>query len=167
VLEELASANVVVGAGTVLDAEVCRACVRAGARFTVSPVSDPAVGEAAHEFGVGYVGGALTPSEVFAAMRMGTDAVKVFPISGVGGPAYLRQLRGPFPELRALASGGVGPADVSAYRAAGAIGVCIGGALVDAKAASVGDVAQVATYARQVLERAGVQGCSGAKKSTG
>ena len=98
----------VLGAGTVLDRRACQEAVAAGARFVVSPVTDPPVLEQAHRDGVPYVGGALTPTEVLASMRAGTDAVKLFPVGSVGGAAYLRALREPLPGLLAVVSGGIG-----------------------------------------------------------
>jgi 2-dehydro-3-deoxyphosphogluconate aldolase / (4S)-4-hydroxy-2-oxoglutarate aldolase len=139
------------GAGTVLDRGACEDAIAAGARFVVSPVTDPPVLEQAHRDGVPYVGGALTPTEVLASMRAGADAVKLFPVGSVGGAAYLRALREPLPGLRAVVSGGIGAADAQGYLAAGAHAVCLGGALIDRAAASRGDVEAVAARARQGL----------------
>jgi 2-dehydro-3-deoxyphosphogluconate aldolase/(4S)-4-hydroxy-2-oxoglutarate aldolase len=139
------------GAGTVLDRRACEEAVAAGARFVVSPVTDPPVLEQAHRDGVPYVGGALTPTEVLASMRAGVDAVKLFPVGSVGGPAYLRALREPLPGLRAVVSGGIGAGEVRDYLAAGAHAVCLGGALIDRAAAGRGDVEAVAARARQAL----------------
>ena len=100
------SGGTVLGAGTVLDPEACSACAEAGAAVIVSPVTDPAVLARAHDRGVPYVGGALTPTEVLASMRAGSDAVKLFPVGSVGGAGYLRALREPLPGLRAVVSGG-------------------------------------------------------------
>ena len=141
----------VLGAGTVLGRRACQEAVAAGARFVVSPVTDPPVLEQARREGVPYVGGALTPTEVLASMRAGVDAVKLFPVGSVGGPAYLRALREPLPGLRAVVSGGIGAADAQGYLAAGAHAVCLGGALIDRAAAGRGDVEAVAARARQAL----------------
>jgi 2-dehydro-3-deoxyphosphogluconate aldolase/(4S)-4-hydroxy-2-oxoglutarate aldolase len=141
----------VLGAGTVLDRRACEEAIAAGARFVVSPVTDPPVLEQAHRDGVPYVGGALTPTEVLASMRAGADAVKLFPVGSVGGAAYLRALREPLPGLRAVVSGGIGAADAQGYLAAGAHAVCLGGALIDRGAASRGDAGAVAAWARQGL----------------
>lgn len=140
------------GAGTVLDPRDCAACADAGATFIVSPVTDLDVLEEAHRRGVAYIGGALTPTEVLASMRAGSDAVKIFPVGAVGGPGYLRALREPLPALRAVVSGGIAAAQVSAYREAGAYAVCLGGALIDREAACRGDVEAVAARARQVMD---------------
>lgn len=140
------------GAGTVLDARDCAACADAGATFIVSPVTDLDVLEEAHRRGVAYIGGALTPTEVLASMRAGSDAVKIFPVGAVGGPGYLRALREPLPALRAVVSGGIAAAQVSAYREAGAYAVSLGGALIDRAAARRGDIEAVADGARQVMD---------------
>lgn len=140
------------GAGTVLDARDCAACADAGATFIVSPVTDLDVLEEAHRRGVAYIGGALTPTEVLTSMRAGSDAVKIFPVGAVGGPGYLRALREPLPALRAVVSGGIAAAQVSAYREAGAYAVSLGGALIDRAAARRGDIEAVADGARQVMD---------------
>jgi 2-dehydro-3-deoxyphosphogluconate aldolase/(4S)-4-hydroxy-2-oxoglutarate aldolase len=140
------------GAGTVLDPRDCAACADAGATFIVSPVTDLDVLEEAHRRDVAYIGGALTPTEVLASMRAGSDAVKIFPVGAVGGPDYLRALREPLPALRAVVSGGIAAAQVSAYREAGAYAVCLGGALIDRETACRGDVEAVAARARQVMD---------------
>jgi 2-dehydro-3-deoxyphosphogluconate aldolase / (4S)-4-hydroxy-2-oxoglutarate aldolase len=147
-----AGVGTVLGAGTVLEAAICAACVAAGATFIVSPVTEPAVLEQAHRCGVPFVGGALTPTEVLASMRAGSDAVKLFPVGSVGGLAYLRALREPLPTLRAVVSGGITAADARGYLAGGAHAVCLGGALIDREAARRGDADAVAARARRVLD---------------
>jgi 2-dehydro-3-deoxyphosphogluconate aldolase/(4S)-4-hydroxy-2-oxoglutarate aldolase len=141
----------VLGAGTVLDAAQCAAVAEAGATFIVSPVTDAAVLSESRRHGAGYVGGALTPTEVLASMRAGADAVKLFPVGSVGGASYLRALREPLPELRAVVSGGISAGEAPGYFAAGAHAVCLGGALIDRDAARRGDVPAVAAKARLVL----------------
>ncbi len=152
VVRELAGAGATVGVGTVLNLEDCAGACAAGAEFLVAPVTDLDVLGAARRAGVAYVGGAFSPSEVLAAMRAGVDAVKIFPAGAVGGPAYVKALREPFPELRAVVSGGVGPEDVAGYIAAGAHAICMGGALVDRAAALAGDVERVAAHARRIVD---------------
>lgn len=155
VAEAGATPGLVVGAGTVLDAAQCAAAIEAGSAFVVSPVTDLEVVAEARRASVACVGGALTPSEVLAAMRAGVDAVKLFPIGSAGGPSYLRALREPFPGLRAVVSGGVRPEDVPAYLESGAHAVCMGGALIDRRAALAGDVAAVAERAAKTLASLG------------
>ena len=151
VLAEFSAAKAIMGCGTVLDPQVCQACIDAGARFVVSPVTDTEVLNVARRAGVPYVGGALTPSEAKASMRAGVDAVKLFPIGLVGGPKYLRALLEPFPKLRAVVSGGIDPTDVETYLTAGSHSVCIGGKLIDRLAALAGDVDSVARHAQEVM----------------
>ncbi len=98
---------ILVGAGTVTDAEMCKSAAQAGAEFIVTPCLVPAVIEAAQRAGVAVLPGALTPGEVFEARRLGGDMVKVFPVQSVGGAAYLRALRGPFPDIPLVPTGGV------------------------------------------------------------
>lgn len=151
VISELARSGAMVGAGTVLDPDSCQRCIDAGARFIVSPVTDGAVLHQAHHAGVPYIGGALTPTEVVASMRAGSDAIKLFPIGAVGGVAYLRALRDPLPDLRAVISGGMTVRDAGDYLGAGAHAICMGGALIDRDAARSGDIDAIEGKARLVL----------------
>lgn len=117
------------GAGTVLTAADAQAAVEAGATYLVTP----GLGAGAREgvrLGVPVLVGALTPSEVIAAVELGATAVKLFPAAELGGPAYLRALRAPFPEVPFVPVGGVTLDDVPAYLAAGAIAVGVGSPLV-------------------------------------
>src|SRR5437763_1640366 len=99
--------EVLVGAGTVLDAQAARQCFDAGAQFLVSPGLDLGTIKAATEAGKLMMAGALTPTEVIAAWKGGADFVKVFPASAVGGASYLKALRGPLPQVRLVPTGGV------------------------------------------------------------
>lgn len=126
-----------VGAGTVLTPGDVAGAEAAGAQFVVTPAVVDSIGEAVRR-GLPVAAGALTPTEAHAAVRMGADAVKLFPAS-LGGPAYLKALRDPFPDIPFIAVGGVGSADIPGYLAAGAIAVGVGGPLVG-DAASGGDL---------------------------
>src|SRR3954451_1998125 len=109
VIRELArnaSPDVLLGAGTVLDADSARRCVEAGAQFLVSPGFDAGMVAQAHKDGVPVVAGALTPSEVMAAVKAGADLIKIFPCAQVGGAAYIKALRGPFPKIPFVPTGG-------------------------------------------------------------
>jgi 2-dehydro-3-deoxyphosphogluconate aldolase/(4S)-4-hydroxy-2-oxoglutarate aldolase len=114
--------ELLVGAGTVLTPDQARAAVRAGARFLVSPVVDPAVIRTAVELDVPCVPGAFTPTEMMAATAAGADIVKLFP-APADVAATVSQLRGPFPELRIYPTAGVTPENFEAVLAAGAFGV--------------------------------------------
>ena len=112
--------RVVLGVGTVRGTEALDRARDAGARFVVSPHTDPALVGGARTRGLIAIPGAFTPTEILAAHAAGADFVKLFPVSAGGGPAFVRQLRGPLPDVPLWVSGDVAIADVPAYRAAGA-----------------------------------------------
>jgi 2-dehydro-3-deoxyphosphogluconate aldolase/(4S)-4-hydroxy-2-oxoglutarate aldolase len=141
----------VVGAGTVLDAEAAARCLDAGAAFIVSPGFDPATVAAAHARGVPAMPGALTPTEVIAAWKAGADMVKIVPASAVGGPKYLRALRGPLPDVKLLPTGGVNATTAADYIAAGAAALGVGSELVDPAALARGDDAVLTDRARELV----------------
>lgn len=117
-----------VGAGTVLDAASLNAACDAGASFLVSPHTEPALLEAAGRRGVAFLPGALTPTEIVHAARLGAACVKVFPGSAVG-PGYIKALRGPLPHIPLMPTGGVDETNLGQWLAAGAVAVGMGGAL--------------------------------------
>jgi 2-dehydro-3-deoxyphosphogluconate aldolase/(4S)-4-hydroxy-2-oxoglutarate aldolase len=145
----------VIGAGTVLSAAAAHQCVDAGAAFIVSPGLDGDTVVEAHARGVPAMPGALTPTEVIAASRLGADMVKIFPVSAVGGAGYLRALRGPLPDVKLLPTGGINAANAAEFFAAGASAIGIGSELVDGKALAEGRDAVVTERARAL--RAAVQ----------
>lgn len=108
------------GAGTITDSELARRGLDAGAQYLVTPYLVPAVVEVARSAGVPLVMGALTPSEIAQAEQLGAELVKVFPASTVGGPAYIRALRGPMPLSPIWVSGGIQLSDCEEYLRAGA-----------------------------------------------
>jgi 2-dehydro-3-deoxyphosphogluconate aldolase / (4S)-4-hydroxy-2-oxoglutarate aldolase len=114
--------ELMLGAGTVTTAAQVRESVAAGARFVVSPGYEESVAVAMRDSGTTAIIGALTPSEVMAAHRAGADLVKIFPAS-LGGPSFLRALREPFPELRAIPTGGVSASNLGDWFDAGAFAV--------------------------------------------
>jgi 2-dehydro-3-deoxyphosphogluconate aldolase/(4S)-4-hydroxy-2-oxoglutarate aldolase len=124
-----AQAGVTIGAGTVMSADDVRAASDAGAGFVVSPCLIEEVVEGARELGVEPIPGVLSPTELHRAAGMGAEIVKVFPIGSVGGPAFVASLRGPFPEIGLLPTGGVEIDEISAYLQAGANAVGLGGSL--------------------------------------
>ena len=145
------AAKMLVGAGTVTDAETARRAAQAGARFIVTPCLVPEVIEAAHGADVAVLPGALTPSEVFEAARLGGDLVKVFPVDSVGGAAYLRALRGPFPHIPLVPTGGVTLENVEELFQAGAAAVGVGSELIPREALARRDYAAIATLAKRFL----------------
>ena len=131
-IERSARAGHLVGAGTVRTTDEVRAAAQAGARFVASPSLVVPVVEAADEVGLEAMPGVLTPSELARALEVGARTVKLFPAGPVGGPSYLRTLRGPFPEVPIVPTGGIAVAEVSDYLAAGATSVGLGASLVGA-----------------------------------
>ena len=130
--------SIYVGAGTILHADQAAAVVDAGAQFLVSPGGDPVVAEAMLQTEAVVMLGAMTPTEVMTATRLGCDAVKVFPAS-LGGPRYLASLRGPFPDVPFMPTGGVNDSNLADWFAAGSIAVGAGGELCPAGAMKNGD----------------------------
>ncbi|WP_055696551.1 bifunctional 4-hydroxy-2-oxoglutarate aldolase/2-dehydro-3-deoxy-phosphogluconate aldolase [Streptomyces silaceus] len=126
------------GAGTVLTAEDARAAADAGANLIVTPGLGAGVDEAVRR-GLPVLGGVLTPTDVIAAQATGVTALKVFPASAMGGPAYLKALRGPFPRTPFVPVGGVDAAAAEAYLALGAVAVGVGSPLIG-DAADGGDL---------------------------
>jgi 2-dehydro-3-deoxyphosphogluconate aldolase/(4S)-4-hydroxy-2-oxoglutarate aldolase len=130
VVAHAAQAGHPIGVGTVLDARAVRASADAGATFVVSPGLIVDVVETALSVGVEPIPGVLSPTELLHAVQLGVRAVKVFPAGPVGGPAYIRALRGPFPELRLVPTGGISLGQVAGYLRAGATAVGLGAAIV-------------------------------------
>ena len=143
--------KVLLGAGTVTDAETARRAVDAGAEFVVTPSLVPEVIEAAHRANVAVLPGALTPGEIFEAFRLGGDLVKIFPVQSVGGAAYLRALRGPFPHIPLVPTGGVTLDNIAAMFAARAAAVGIGNQMIPKEALARRDYAEIGSLARQFL----------------
>lgn len=131
-LSERFGERALVGAGTVLNVEQAHACLDAGARFIVSPGLDLDTVRAVRARGVAMLPGALTPTEVLAAVKAGADVIKIFPCSAMGGASYLRALRGPLPQVKLLPTGGVSLTTAHEYIAAGAVALGVGSELVDA-----------------------------------
>ncbi len=146
-----ADASLLVGAGTVADAATAARCLDAGAGFIVAPWIDASLAAPCRAAGAVLMLGALTPTEVRAALAAGADAVKIFPASSVGGPAHIRALRSVLPSVAFCPTGGVEPGNVAAYLAAGAAFVGMGGALVDERRIAAGDRAAIEAAARLVM----------------
>jgi 2-dehydro-3-deoxyphosphogluconate aldolase/(4S)-4-hydroxy-2-oxoglutarate aldolase len=127
-------ADMAVGAGTVLDEESARQCVEAGARFLTSPGFVPEVVAYAKRKDVVVLPGALTPTEIIAAWKAGSDFVKIFPTGNVGGFQYVRALKVPLPQIPLIATGGVNQLTASDYILAGATAIGVGGELLPKEA---------------------------------
>lgn len=126
--------DVIVGAGTVHDIETARRCLDAGAMFLTSTGLDLSIVEFALQAKVLVFPGVLTPTEILAARKTGCGMVKVFPCSQVGGASYIRALKGPFPDVRLIASGGVNQSTAAEFILAGATALGVGSELIPPKA---------------------------------
>lgn len=145
--------RVLVGAGTVVNAAQAADCFAAGAEFLVSPGLSVPVLQAAQQKGKLAIPGVLTPTELIAAAEAGAPAMKVFPCGNLGGPQYIKALRGPFPKAILIPTGGVSTANAADYLRAGAFAVGAGGELVNAAALREGRVHEI-TVAAQELQKA-------------
>ncbi len=137
VIKELAQKykeEIIMGAGTVLDPETGRAALLAGAQFIVSPTFNLDLIQLAHRYSAVVIPGAMTPTEILTAWNAGADLVKVFPAAQLGGPEYLKALRGPLPQVLLVPTGGVNLQNAGAFIKAGATALGVGGELVDKKA---------------------------------
>lgn len=141
-LDEKYGDRIYVGAGTVTTQEQATRAAEAGAKFLVSPGTRENLTRAMKDTGLTVMTGALSPSEVMAAVEYGTDVVKIFPAS-LGGPAFLKALRGPFPTVPLMPTGGVSPENIDEWFAAGAIAVGAGSDLVSSAALTAGDWAEI------------------------
>ncbi|WP_194898762.1 bifunctional 4-hydroxy-2-oxoglutarate aldolase/2-dehydro-3-deoxy-phosphogluconate aldolase [Catenulispora pinisilvae] len=139
-----------VGAGTVLTAEQAKDAIDAGVSFLVTPGLRPEVAEAAHDAGIPVVLGALTPTEVATALDLGTAAVKIFPAKAFG-PGYFKDLRGPYPGLPLVASGGVNAGNAADFLAQGALAVCAGTDVVPPDVVAAGDWDEISRRAAAFL----------------
>lgn len=139
------------GAGTVTDGETAARVIDAGASFVVSPVFRREVLHAAHKHDVAALPGCFTPTEILDAWDAGADIVKVFPAGNVGGPKYIKALKGPFPQIEMIPTGGVNLETAGEFLKAGACAVAVGGELVDAKTIKEGKYEVFEERARQYL----------------
>ena len=147
--------SVPVGVGTVWDAELASAAAAAGAAFVVTPVVLPQVAQACAREDVLCVLGALTPTEVHQARLAGADLVKVFPVQSLGGPDYVRWLRGPMPDARLWVSGGVEIDQIEEYLSLGVAAIGLTTALFPPDAVRRGDTALISDLARRAASAAG------------
>ena len=144
--------KITLGAGTVLDPETCRICFLAGAEFIVTPALRVATIEMARRYSKPIMPGALTPTEILTAWEHGADFVKVFPCGNMGGPKYIKALKGPFPQIEMIPTGGVNLETAGDFLKAGAVAVAVGGELVDAKSLKEGRYDVIKERAKQYLD---------------
>ncbi len=143
--------KITLGAGTVLDPETCRICMLSGAEFFVTPALNVKTIEMARRYSKVILPGALTPTEVSAAWDAGADIVKVFPCGNVGGPKYIKALKGPFPQIEMAPTGGVNLDTTADFLRAGACSVAVGGELIDAQTIREGKYEVFIERARQYI----------------
>jgi 2-dehydro-3-deoxyphosphogluconate aldolase/(4S)-4-hydroxy-2-oxoglutarate aldolase len=154
VLEQVAARlgdRVLLGAGTVLDTETARIALLAGAQFIVSPVVNTEVIQLCRRYDKLVMPGALTPTEILTAWQAGADIVKVFP-SDITGPAYLKAVHGPLPQIRLMPTGGVNLQTAADFLKAGACALGIGSSLVEPAAVAAGDFERIRTLAAQYVK---------------
>ncbi|HWX55760.1 MAG TPA: bifunctional 4-hydroxy-2-oxoglutarate aldolase/2-dehydro-3-deoxy-phosphogluconate aldolase [Verrucomicrobiae bacterium] len=154
VIKELVSSNsqnLLVGAGTVMNAKAAQQCLDAGAEFLVSPGFDPATVKLANAAGKLIMAGALTPTEVMTAWDAGADFIKIFPCSAVGGASYIKALKGPMPKIPFIPTGGVNLKTAADFIRAGAAALGVGGELVMPSALASGDTKAITDLAKQFV----------------
>jgi 2-dehydro-3-deoxyphosphogluconate aldolase / (4S)-4-hydroxy-2-oxoglutarate aldolase len=144
--------DVVLGAGTVLDAQTAKDCIAAGAEFIVAPGFDPETIRAAHALDKPCMPGVLTPTEVITAWKAGADMVKIFPCSAVGGASYLKALKAPLPQVKMLPTGGVDATTAADFIKAGASALGVGASVVDLKVLAQKGPAAVTEKCRQLID---------------
>jgi 2-dehydro-3-deoxyphosphogluconate aldolase / (4S)-4-hydroxy-2-oxoglutarate aldolase len=145
--------DALIGAGTVLDSETARASILAGADFIVGPCCSAGVLAACKRYSKIAIPGAMTPTEILAAAEMGADIVKVFPVDSLGGPRYLKSIKGPLPHILLNPSGNINAANAREYIEAGAAVISVGGAILDKKAISEGRFAVLTEKAVEFREK--------------
>jgi 2-dehydro-3-deoxyphosphogluconate aldolase/(4S)-4-hydroxy-2-oxoglutarate aldolase len=141
-----------VGAGTVTDISMCSGAIAAGSHFIVTPTLHMDIIQICVKKKVCIIGGALTPTEILTTWKAGADAVKVFPVSAMGGPRYLQMIHEPLPQIPLVATGGVSLETLPEYLKAGALFVAAGGDLIFRDALKNGKVEQIAARTRQYIE---------------
>jgi 2-dehydro-3-deoxyphosphogluconate aldolase/(4S)-4-hydroxy-2-oxoglutarate aldolase len=141
--------EVMVGAGSLLDAETARRCLDAGAQFLTSDGLDPETVKFAIQQDVVIIPGTLTPTDIIAAWKLGPDFVKVVPCGHVGGDSYIRDLKAMFPNVPLIAAGGVNQLTALNFILAGAVALGIGGELIPREAIRRRQSARIAELARR------------------
>ena len=154
IIRELARtrADLLMGAGTVLDPETARMCMLEGAQFIVSPAVNTATIEICQRYGIACLPGALTPTEIVHAWQAGGDAIKVFPASAMGGAPYLKSLKAPLPQIDLIPTGGVSLATAPDFMRAGAFALGVGADLCDGSAIAEGKSEKITETARKYMQ---------------
>ncbi len=155
VIERLAREGgdeILLGAGTVLDAETARASILAGAEFIVGPCLNLELVRLCKRYSKIVIPGAMTPTEILNAWEVGADIVKVFPAGQLGGPSYIKSIKGPLPQILLNPSGGVSLDNAGEFIKAGASVIAVGSTLVDKEAVAEGKFEVITKKAEQFLE---------------
>lgn len=145
------SADILLGAGTVTDRQTAAKVIEAGAKFVVGPILDLQIIKECHERDTVVIPGCYTPTEIFTAWNAGADIVKIFPATSLG-PGFVKDLRGPFPDIRVMPTGGVSIDNVGEWIKAGAVAVGVGSDLLDKKAIEAGQFDTLTERARRMVE---------------
>lgn len=145
--------QITLGMGTLIEPAQAKEAKDAGALFLVSPVCEPALGKAMLDTGLVVMIGAMTPTEILQAYKLGSDVVKIFPGSLLG-PAYVKALKGPLPQIPIMPTGGVSAANVAEWFAAGVVAVGAGSELCPPQLAQEGKFDEITTRAKEFLEAA-------------
>lgn len=144
--------RLLIGAGTVLDAETADRCIKAGAKFVVSPALNIDTIRLCNKLQIPVMPGAITPTEVVNAWQAGADIVKIFPAGAMGGASYLRSLKAPLPHIRLMPTGGVNKSNAAEMIKAGAEAIGVGADLADLNALRSGDTTSITRSAKEYLE---------------
>ena len=142
--------EVIIGAGTVFDIETAKMVINAGAKFVVSPILDVELIKMCNEYNVLVIPGIATPTEAYAAMKYGAEILKLFP-SNVYGPEFIKALKGPFPNIQIMPTGGISLENIDKWIESGAIAVGEGGELT--KSAKQGDYQKVIDTVKKFVEK--------------
>lgn len=143
--------EILIGAGTVLDAKTAERCLSAGAQFVVSPGFDSETVALVKRRGKLMMAGGLTPTEVIAAWKAGSDFVKVYPCGPLGGPKYIKALKGPLPQIPMVPTGGVNLENAADFMRAGSAALGVGGELIPSEALRLGKMDVITNLARQFV----------------
>jgi 2-dehydro-3-deoxyphosphogluconate aldolase/(4S)-4-hydroxy-2-oxoglutarate aldolase len=149
--KEFAGQDVLLGVGSVLDAETARLAILAGAQYVVCPVTSADTITMGHRYGVPVLPGAFTPTEIFNAWELGGDLIKVFPAT-LGGLEYIKAVQAPMPQIPLVPTGGVDAANLHTFVAAGVAAVGVGSALVNKALVATGDFGSIEARAKRFAE---------------
>ncbi len=158
--------DVLIGAGTVTNADQAESCLRAGAQFLVSPGFAVSVLSVARANAKLAIPGALTPTELMNAQDHGARLVKIFPCGNVGGAKYLKSLKAPFPHASLIPTGGVNAGNAAEFIAAGAFALGVGADLVDAAALREGNLEKITAAARELVTAVSTARAARGKKAS-